>query len=1057
MAEKLASAYVEIHPWLANSFSKELSSSIDGTGIGDKAGKAAGKAFGAGFQSQLSSISSSSGKAGKALTKGITVPAVAAATAVGSIFAVKGWERLTAIDTAESKLKGLGYTGSEISSVMDSALASVKGTAYGLGDAANVAVGALAAGVNQGEDLTRVLKTVADTATIAGGDFQGTAAIFNKVMAKGKAQGDEILQLSEKGVPVLQTIGKYLGKTAEEVSDLASQGEISFDTFEASMREAFGGAALASGESMIGMADNVWAAVGRVGAAFLDSGSDGEGFFTKLKPLLGELTGDLDGMTEVAGEWGSAFADVFTDVVDIVRSGAEAFGELSPAQKETVLQLGLMAVSAGPALTVFSKLTSGTSKVVGALGKGKTALDKVAGGFDNMAICAALGKGNMTGVGAAIGGVASKSKAASSVVTKLGTALAKPGPLLAVAALATVAGVAATAFMQAAEKERTFVDATDGLRDAVAGANDGLKTGTAVGVSYRSGLISATDSVSKLISKQAQLAQSIRESNTEVNADVAQLDIYQQAIADLTSRYDENGNAAQLSAADQSRLKLAVEGVNEICGTSYSVVDALNGVIADEGGAVDGTAEAIKRYIDQKKIQLQLDAMEGQYSELLTAKTDAQNALTDALVEQQRIQSLLNENYAKGDAWVNENRDAVAQLERDLDTCNDTVDDARAAYDAAADAAGSMERSMELMQSAVDGNASAWETLLAKSPNIAGVFSRLGADVGDLASDLEATGVAQEEFASLGDEQIAALASAYDGSIGSIIGRLGEMGLSVDETMLGISTDSDLMSDTVQQAFRDANISQDDFIRKVAESGISVEEFQSLSSVQLQLLASRYGEMGGDVSSLIEGFIADNQSGAEATAALESKGSANMSGLESASDKAFSAMSGDIRGYNATKLENKNASAKINHNLNESIQAVKNWNSAWNSISAGTKTATLIKKTINQTVTQNAAGGFRLHADGGYRLHASGAIATKATPLDIVGEDGAEAIVPLTNKRYAQPFVRMIAEEVAKITQQPASTENYYLDGRVFCPDAQMQKAFSLIGKQIKRRSRMRG
>ncbi len=32
-------------------------------------------------------------------------------------------------------------------------------------------------------------------------------------------------------------------------------------------------------------------------------------------------------------------------------------------------------------------------------------------------------------------------------------------------------------------------------------------------------------------------------------------------------------------------------------------------------------------------------------------------------------------------------------------------------------------------------------------------------------------------------------------------------------------------------------------------------------------------------------------------------------------------------------------------------------------------------------------------------MHADGAIVNRATPLDIVGEDGAEAIIPLTNKR----------------------------------------------------------
>ena len=85
--------------------------------------------------------------------------------------------------------------------------------------------------------------------------------------------------------------------------------------------------------------------------------------------------------------------------------------------------------------------------------------------------------------------------------------------------------------------------------------------------------------------------------------------------------------------------------------------------------------------------------------------------------------------------------------------------------------------------------------------------------------------------------------------------------------------------------------------------------------------------------------------------------------------------------------------------------------------------ATIVVETVNRTVNEtvnktsnHAAGGFRRHAAGGIALarHAAGGIATQAVPLDIVGEAGAEAIVPLTNKRYAKPFVAMIADGVAE-------------------------------------------
>jgi hypothetical protein len=79
-----------------------------------------------------------------------------------------------------------------------------------------------------------------------------------------------------------------------------------------------------------------------------------------------------------------------------------------------------------------------------------------------------------------------------------------------------------------------------------------------------------------------------------------------------------------------------------------------------------------------------------------------------------------------------------------------------------------------------------------------------------------------------------------------------------------------------------------------------------------------------------------------------------------------------------------------------------------------------------------AAGGIRPHADGGIRYHASGgSIVTKATPLDIVGEAGAEAIIPLTNRQYVTPFAATVAEQMIDTIKQlngsQSSGDTYYL------------------------------
>lgn len=553
-SEVLASASVEIHPYLAPSFSADLMAQMNGAGM-TGAGRRAGDNFVLGMSSSLKGAGRAMTAAGNLLTSKITAPAVGAASAVAGIFAVKGWERLTAIDTAESKLKGLGYSGRQIDGVMKSALASVKGTAYGLGDAANAAVGALAAGVKPGKDLTRVLTTIGDTATIAGGDFNGVANIFGKVMAKGKMQGDEMLQLTERGVPVLQTLAKYLGKTTEEVTDMTSEGEIDFATFEAAMRKAFGGAALASGESMTGTIDNMWAAVGRVGAAFLDSGEDGEGFFARLKPLLGEATDGIDDLCGIAGEAGSALADGLVEGVETVKElsadAKEMWDNLSPDQQGQLKALAGIALAAGPALKVVGPLTSGLGSMFGVLGRGTKGILTFQGSMRDMAIAANTGKSALNGMPGKIGAMASKSKTGAKMVSGLAGGLsfaAGAVPLLTagLAAFSVVSFVSelARAQTEAGKLEASFGELTQGHQNMVDAFNNGAQLGTStddlMGESGRS-MEQLQGTVDKC---EGKIAKIIRRANKEKRdlrqEDVDDINKYNGKIA---AAYDEQAQA----------------------------------------------------------------------------------------------------------------------------------------------------------------------------------------------------------------------------------------------------------------------------------------------------------------------------------------------------------------------------------------------------------------------------------------------------------------------------------------------------------------------------------
>ncbi|WP_138443517.1 peptidoglycan DD-metalloendopeptidase family protein [Sinomonas susongensis] len=258
--------------------SKEL------TGSADAAGESAGKSAGS--------------KMGAALSKTLKAGAVAAGAAITGVLGtaiVKGFGRMSAIEQAQAKLIGLGNSAGDVKAIMDNALASVKGTAFGLDEAATVAASAVASGIKPGAQLEGVLKTVADTATIAGASMSDMGLIFGSVAARGKLQGDDLMQLQARGVPVLQFLAKHYGITAQAASDMVSKGKVDFENFNAAMKENLGGAALASGNTTVGAFKNMGAALSRFGAALLKD------VFPLIGPVFNKITSGLDAATAKVG------------------------------------------------------------------------------------------------------------------------------------------------------------------------------------------------------------------------------------------------------------------------------------------------------------------------------------------------------------------------------------------------------------------------------------------------------------------------------------------------------------------------------------------------------------------------------------------------------------------------------------------------------------------------------------------------------------------------------------------------------------------------------------
>lgn len=274
------------------------------------------------IESQLGTVdASSSGKRiGTTISDGIGSVMKGAATATVGLAAVgigtaltKGFQRLESLDKARSKLSGLGHDASTVEQIIGKsgdAMEAVSGTAFGLGEAATVAAGAVAAGVAPGADLQRTLGLVADAATIAGTDMGQMGAVFNKVAASNRVTLGIINQLQTAGIPALQMIADEMGVTAAEASKMVSSGEVDFATFQNAMEKSLGGAAKESGNTFSGAMKNIGAALGRVGEGFLGS------VFPMMAPLFSKISAALSPIATKAAELGERIAMVLNPAIE---------------------------------------------------------------------------------------------------------------------------------------------------------------------------------------------------------------------------------------------------------------------------------------------------------------------------------------------------------------------------------------------------------------------------------------------------------------------------------------------------------------------------------------------------------------------------------------------------------------------------------------------------------------------------------------------------------------------------------------------------------------------
>lgn len=241
-----------------------------------------------------------------------------------------GINRAMNLENARFTMQGLLKDEQKVSAVMNAVSASVDGTAYSLDQAATIAAQFVASG-KQADEIEGALKGVAGAAAVTNSDFSSMGRIFAQVAGQGRLMGNDLLQLSTRGLNAAATMADFFNainsgdesvanvsdevkamvqeisggatQTEATIRDLVSKSKISFDIFAASMNNAFADQAAKANDTFSGSLSNIKAALARIGADFVSPLIKQKGpfvkFFNTVRKKVNELKGVLTTTTDV--------------------------------------------------------------------------------------------------------------------------------------------------------------------------------------------------------------------------------------------------------------------------------------------------------------------------------------------------------------------------------------------------------------------------------------------------------------------------------------------------------------------------------------------------------------------------------------------------------------------------------------------------------------------------------------------------------------------------------------------------------------------------------------
>lgn len=400
-------------PRLNAAFSK-MGDSVKGVGRGFQAagqmlggvGRAAatvggtiGRALGPALSSTWGQLKTQVSGAATAFTSMLGGAAVVAGGMIAGAMTkamVGGFSRLSNIENAQAKMKGLGFSADDISSAMDGASQAVDGTAFALDEMASAASVAMAAGLKPGKALNGYMATLKNAASASGASLSEMGGILNKTLTSGKASTMEINQIADRGLPIWTKLQEAYGVTADELRDMVSRGEVDTAKFMSVMDDMTGSVADEMGGTTSSAIKNFGAALSKLGADML------QGLYPVIGPLFNALKVGVQMIQKLGAPAFAAMGEAMAPLGESLTKFTELWGNAKKAIEEGVeplvairgvfAEMGLSIDGPLSALSKLKEMFDGLGSalapviggLVGALGPLLTKLPLVGGAFKGL-------------------------------------------------------------------------------------------------------------------------------------------------------------------------------------------------------------------------------------------------------------------------------------------------------------------------------------------------------------------------------------------------------------------------------------------------------------------------------------------------------------------------------------------------------------------------------------------------------------------------------------------------------------------------------------------------